>query len=248
MWTMARLERLVVPGIAVHVRQRGVNRQNCFVDDTDRLVFLSQLRNLVRSTACALHAYCLMTNHVHLLLTPSDEEGCSTLMRDLGRRYVPYFNRRHGRTGTLWDGRFRSCLVDSARYVLACYRYIEDNPVEARMVSTASAYPWSSYAGNAGMLENNFLTPHPEYMGLAEGQAGRLSLTLQLRSGRRNSRRTSPGDRGRSCAHRRRAQVPARGARTSDRAFQAGAEEGGTPAVGTGLRRALRTITTLTPN
>lgn len=177
---MARLERLVVPGIAVHVRQRGVNRQNCFVDDTDRLVFLSQLRNLVRSTACALHAYCLMTNHVHLLLTPSDDEGCSTLMRDLGRRYVPYFNRRHGRTGTLWEGRFRSCLVDSARYVLACYRYIEDNPVEARMVSTASAYPWSSYAGNAGMLENNFLTPHPEYVGLAEGKQARQGAYRSL--------------------------------------------------------------------
>ena len=170
---MARLGRLVVPGVAMHVRQRGVNRQDCFVDDTDRLVFLSQLRNLAASTACALHAYCLMTNHVHLLLTPSEEEGCSTLMHDLGRRYVPYFNRRHGRTGTLWEGRFRSCLVDSARYVLACYRYIEDNPVEAKMVSTACAYPWSSYAGNAGILENNLLTPHAEYLALAEGKQAR---------------------------------------------------------------------------
>ena len=170
---MARPERLVVPGVAMHVRQRGVNRGDCFIDDTDRLVFLSQLRNLVASTACALHAYCLMTNHVHLLLTPADDGGCSTLMRDLGRRYVPYFNRRHGRTGTLWEGRFRSCLVDSAPYVLACYRYIEDNPVEARMVSAASAYPWSSYAGNAGLLENNLLTPHAEYLALAEEKRAR---------------------------------------------------------------------------
>ena len=177
---MARLERLVVPGTAMHVRQRGVNRGDCFIDDTDRLVFLSQLRNLAASTACALHAYCLMTNHVHLLLTPSEEDGWSTLMRDLGRRYVPYFNRRHGRTGTLWEGRFRSCLVDSARYVLACYRYIEDNPVEARMVSTASAYPWSSYAGNAGILENNLLTPHAEYLALADGKQARQAAHRAL--------------------------------------------------------------------
>jgi len=180
---MARLERLVVPGIAMHVRQRGVNRQDCFLDDTDRLVFMSHLRTLTASTACALHAYCLMTNHVHLLLTPSDTQGCSTLMRDLGRRYVPYFNRRHSRSGTLWEGRFRSCLVDSSRYVLACYRYIEDNPVEAHMVSTAAAYPWSSYAGNAGISENNLLTPHAEYLALAEGKRARQSAYTALFSG-----------------------------------------------------------------
>lgn len=180
MWGMARLERLVVPGVAMHVRQRGVNRQDCFVDDTDRLVFLSQLRNLAASTACELHAYCLMTNHVHLLLTPGDREGCSTLMRDLGRCYVPYFNRRHGRTGTLWEGRFRSCLVDSAPYVLACYRYIEDNPVEARMVGAACAYPWSSYGSNAGLLENNLLTPHAEYLALGEDKQARQDAYRSL--------------------------------------------------------------------
>ena len=104
-------------------------------------------------------------------------------MRDLGRRYVPYFNRRHSRTGTLWEGRFRSCLVDSARYVLACYRYIEDNPVEARMVSGAAAYPWSSYAGNAGLLENNLLTPHAEYLALAEGKQARHAAHRALFDG-----------------------------------------------------------------
>ena len=165
---MARPERLVLPGVAMHVRQRGVNREDCFKEDTDRLVYLSFLRDLAAATRCALHAYCLMTNHVHLLLTPSDEGACATLMRELGQRYVPYFNRRHGRTGTLWDGRFRSCLVDSPQYVLACYRYIELNPVEARMVTSPAAYPWSSYANNAGLAHDRLLTEHAEYTALSD--------------------------------------------------------------------------------
>jgi putative transposase len=170
---MSRPERLVIAGVAMHVRQRGVNRADCFREETDRLVYLSCLRDLLATTGCALHAYCLMTNHVHLLLTPRDDVGCATLMRDLGRRYVPYFNRRHGRTGTLWEGRFRSCLVDSARYVLGCYRYIELNAVEAGMVASPNAYRWSSYAGNAGLAEDNLLTPHIEYEALASAPEAR---------------------------------------------------------------------------
>lgn len=177
---MARPERLVVPGVAMHVRQRGVNREDCFREDADRLVYLSCLRELAARSECAIHAYCLMTNHVHLLLTPSDEGGCATMMRDLGRRYVPYFNRRYGRTGTLWEGRFRSCLVDSARYVLGCYRYIECNPVEARMVAAPQAYPWSSYAGNAGLLDDVLLSPHVEYTALAETPTARRSAYRAL--------------------------------------------------------------------
>ena len=171
---MGRPRRLAVPGIAMHVRQRGVNGEACFVEASDRLVYLSHLRDLAKDTGCALHAYCLMTNHVHLLLTPSDETGCTILMRELGQRYVPYFNRRYRRTGTLWEGRFRSCLVDSALYVLTCYRYIECNPVEARMVPSADAYPWSSYAGNSGARENKLLTPHAEYLALGETAETRL--------------------------------------------------------------------------
>src|SRR5688500_13939065 len=110
---MARQLRQVLPGIALHVIQRGVNRAACFRAEADYLVYLSHLRQLSARHECTLHAYCLMTNHVHLLLTPGDEESCSALMRDLGRRYVPYFNRRHGRTGTLWEGRFHSCMVES---------------------------------------------------------------------------------------------------------------------------------------
>src|SRR4051812_5823776 len=177
---MSRPERLVIPGVAMHIRQRGVNRADCFHEETDRLVYLSCLRDLLATTGCVLHAYCLMTNHVHLLLTPRDEAGCATLMRDLGRRYVPCFNRRYGRTGTLWEGRFRSCLVDSARYVLGCYRYIELNPVEAGIVASPEAYRWSSYAGNTGRAKDEFLTPHIEYEALASVPEARRSAYLGL--------------------------------------------------------------------
>jgi putative transposase len=164
---MARRLRLILPGVAVHVIQRGVNRVPCFRVEADYLVYLSHLRQLTSKHACAVHAYCLMTNHVHLLLTPSTTESCTALMRDLGRRYVPYFNRRHERTGTLWEGRFRSCIVESACYVLACYRYIELNPVRAGMVGNPTAYLWSSYAVNSAARSDPFLSPHPEFIALA---------------------------------------------------------------------------------
>ena len=108
-----------------------------------------------------------MTNHVHLLLTPTTAGSCTALMRDLGQRYVPYFNSRHGRTGTLWEGRFRSCIAESARYVLACYRYIELNPVRAGMVDRPGGYLWSSHAVNSGARSDSFLSPHPEFAALA---------------------------------------------------------------------------------
>ena len=177
---MARPERLVIPGVAMHVRHRGVDRQACFREDTDRMVYLSCLRELAPATGCAIHAYCLMTNHAHLLLTPSDPAGCATLMREVGQRYVPYFNRRYGRTGPLWEGRFRSCLVDSARYVLACYRYIEWNPVAAGMVGAPALYRWSSYAGNSGIASDTFLTPHVEYSALGETMEARQSAYRRI--------------------------------------------------------------------
>ena len=166
---MAKHPRLIVPGVALHVHHRGNNRQDCFYQDKDRLVYLSILRDLSKLRGCALHAYCLMTNHIHVLLTPKDETGCSLMMRDLARRYSIYFNRRYSRTGQLWEGRFRSCLVDSARYVLGCYRYIELNPVRAHMVSSPGDYAWSSYAGNAGMRDDALLAPHAEYAAITRG-------------------------------------------------------------------------------
>jgi putative transposase len=164
---MARHPRTILPGVALHVVQRGNNRNACFRADGDYLTYLTHLHHLSGKHECELHAYCLMTNHVHLLLTPADTEACGLLMRDLGRCYVPYFNRRHGRTGTLWEGRFRSCLVESAHYVLACHRYIELNPVRARMVGDPGAYPWSSYQANSGLHIDPFLKPHCEQIALA---------------------------------------------------------------------------------
>lgn len=172
---MPRLARLVVPDVAMHVVQRGHDRKDCFRHDTDRLVYLSNLGDLAAQIQCAVHAYCLMTNHVHLLLTPSADDSCARLMRNLGQRYVQYFNRRYDRRGTLWEGRFHSCLVESAEYVLACYRYIERNPVRANMVASADAYLWSSHNGNAGRVPNKLLTPHVEYLALSERDAARPS-------------------------------------------------------------------------
>ncbi|HYL89399.1 MAG TPA: transposase [Burkholderiales bacterium] len=155
--------------MSLHVVQRGHNRQACFQQDLDYLLYLKWLGNLVGVSGCVLHAYCLMTNHVHLLITPSSEGSCATLMRNLGQRYAQYFNRRYERRGSLWEGRFRSCLVDSPRYVLACQRYIELNPVRAGMVASASDYRWSSHNGNCGRIADRFLTPHATFLALGEG-------------------------------------------------------------------------------
>jgi len=163
---MARQSRLVLPDVAVHIIQRGNDRMDCFRADADYLVYLAQLQALTSTLDCGVHAYCLMTNHVHLLVTPRAIESCSKLMKNLGQRYTQYFNRRYERTGTLWEGRFRSCITESARYVLACYRYIELNPVRAGMVHHPEAYLWSSYAVNSGARSDPLITPHPEFAAL----------------------------------------------------------------------------------
>src|SRR5947207_5187774 len=177
---MGRHARLVVPDVALHAVQRGNNRQACFHHDNDRLVYLSMLKEGARLRQCAIHAYCLMTNHVHLLFTPPRENAWSSMMRDLGREYAAYFNRRYARTGSLWERPFKSCLVDSAAYVLACYRYIERNPVRAHMVEQAREHPWSSYAGNAAVRNDALLTPHPEYSALGLDGASRQRSYQQL--------------------------------------------------------------------
>lgn len=170
---MPRQSRLVLPDVALHIVQRGNDRQSCFRHESDYLLYLLHLRQLAERTGCSLHAYCLMTNHVHLLLTPKDAGACTSLMRDLGQRYVQYFNRRHGRTGTLWEGRFRSCLVESARYVLACYRYVELNPVRAGLAARPADYRWSSFAANAGARDDRHLHAHPEYLALGSTDSTR---------------------------------------------------------------------------
>ena len=164
---MARRHRIDLPGVAQHVIQRGVDRSVCFVDDHDREFYLATLSEGARKHDCAVHAYVLMTNHVHLLATSGRSGGLSRLMQSLGRRYVRWFNDRHRRTGTLWEGRFRSSLVDTERYVLSCYRYIETNPVRAQMIRDPLEYRWSSAKGNAGSFVDPLLSPHETYAALS---------------------------------------------------------------------------------
>lgn len=171
---MPRQARLALPGVALHIVQRGNNRVECFRRDGDYMLYLLFLRELAAKLGCAIHAYCLMTNHVHLLATPPSAEACATLMRNLGQRYVQQFNRTYERTGTLWEGRYRSCMVESARYVLACYRYIEQNPVRARMVQGPGDYPWSSHRVNSGAATDAMVSPHEEYLALGAEEGSRL--------------------------------------------------------------------------
>jgi putative transposase len=146
---MARLSRFVLPGQPQHIIQRGNNRQNVFFAEDDYRFYLEKLADACRKYDCRLHSYVLMTNHVHLLITPMTETGIGKVMQSLGRSYVQYVNFRHRRTGTLWEGRYRATLLDSERYLLTCHRYIELNPVRAGMVADPAAYPWSSYRHNA---------------------------------------------------------------------------------------------------
>ena len=163
---MARHPRLDLPHIPQHVVQRGNNRLPCFLDDSDRLRYLQLLREALSHTGCHLHAYVLMDNHVHLLITPPATGMIARFMQKLGRQYIGQFNARHRRTGTLWEGRYKSCLVARDRYLLHCYRYIDLNPVRARMTDDAPSFPWSSAAGHCGYRLDPCLTPHPAYTAL----------------------------------------------------------------------------------
>ncbi len=163
---MARLPRLDLPGIPQHLVQRGNDRQPCFADTTDYLRYRWELREAALKHGCAVHAYVLMTNHVHLLVTPEAPGGVSRMMQAIGRRYVGAFNARYRRTGTLWEGRFKSALVDSDTYLLTCHRYIELNPVRAGMVPLPGHYRWSSYRCNALGQPDAGITPHPRYLAL----------------------------------------------------------------------------------
>lgn len=165
---MARLPRLNLPGIPQHIIQRGNNRQVCFFVEQDYIVYLDKLKEYSRKYKVHVHSYVLMTNHVHLLLTPEGPNGVSRLLQALGRYYVRYINQTHGRTGTLWEGRFKSSLVDSEFYFLIVSRYIEMNPVRASMVSHPAEYPWSSYQKNGIGKPIGLITPHSCYLSLGK--------------------------------------------------------------------------------
>lgn len=163
---MPRKPRFFLPGMPVHVVQRGNNRQAVFFAEDDYRVYLDGLRSAASDNGCSIHAYVLMTNHVHLLMTPHEAAGVSATLQAVGRRFVPYINHCYGRTGTLWEGRFKASMVQEEDYLLACYRYIELNPVRAGMVERPEDYRWSSYRANAMGAADPVPTPHPLYFAL----------------------------------------------------------------------------------
>lgn len=177
---MPRPRRLNIPFIPQHITQRGNNRQACFYADDDYRLYLGLLDKACRTHDCSLHAYCLMTNHVHLLMTPSAPAGASRVMQDVGRDFVRSFNRIHRRTGTLWEGRFKSSLVDTRRYCLVCYRYIELNPVRAGMVRHPADYPWSSYRYNANGNPAAPVIPHDCWLELGADNSSRQAAYRAL--------------------------------------------------------------------
>ncbi len=163
---MPRPPRLDLPGIAQHVIQRGNDRRACFFEPVDYTRYLQDLREIARREGCAIHAYVLMTNHVHLLITPDAPGRIGRTMQALGRRYVRYVNDRYGRTGTLWEGRYKACLVGDDRYLLQCHRYIELNPVRAGMVDNPVDYAWSSHRHHALGVPDTLITPHRTMLAL----------------------------------------------------------------------------------
>ncbi len=170
---MPRPTRLNLSGIPQHITQRGNNRQACFFRACDYRLYLGLLQAACQRHCCQLHAFVLMTNHVHLLLTPEAPSGVSMVIRDVGRDYVRSINKAYHRSGTMWEGRFKSSLVDEEAYCLACYRYIEMNPVRAGMVGHPSEYRWSSHAFNALGEPSAILTPHSTWLGLGSTDTDR---------------------------------------------------------------------------
>ena len=157
---MARLPRLTLPGYPHHIIQRGNNRQVIFIDQQDFETMLALLAESAQKFGVAVHAYVLMDNHFHLLATPSTAEALPLMMQAVGRSYVRRFNQRHGRSGTLWEGRYRSTLIETERYLLACMVYIDLNPVRAGMVAEPGAWRWSSHAHYLGRQHDALVTPH----------------------------------------------------------------------------------------
>lgn len=170
----------MLPGVAIHAIQRGNNRGTCFFGEEDRAFYLFHLARMLPRARCALHAYCLMDNHVHLLVSAQTGDGGARLMKSIGQLYAQYVNRTYERRGNLWEGRFKSCLVQSEDYVLACYRYIELNPVRAALVRRPGEYPWSSYCANAEGCASPLITMHEEYLRLGRTPSERQAAYRDL--------------------------------------------------------------------
>jgi putative transposase len=163
---MARLPRFVLPGHPHHILQTGNNGLSIFIDDEDRQRFLGWLKESAKEFRVAIHAYVLMPDHLHLLATPSAAEGLAQMMQRIGRYYVPFYNTKYGRSGTIFAGRFKTSLIDSEKYFMACSRYIESNPVRSKLVDDPADYAWSSYAHHVGVSQNPVITDHALYWAL----------------------------------------------------------------------------------
>ena len=177
---MPRQPRFFSPGVPLHVIQRGNDRQAIFRASEDRLRFLYLFCHAVRRYGVSVHAYVLMTNHVHFLLTPSGRDAVSGMMRSVGRVYVQWFNDQYRRTGTLWEGRYKATVVEDERYLLTCMRYIELNPVRAKMVRAPGEHPWSSFAANACGEASDLVEPHPIYRALGSTPEDRRGAYREL--------------------------------------------------------------------
>lgn len=177
---MARLPRLSVPGYPHHVIQRGNNRQAIFSRPADYQLLLDLLEENGRKYGVAIHAYVLMENHFHLLVTPEALDSLPKMMQAVGRRYVRYFNDAHGRSGTLWEGRYKSTLIQTERYLLTCMAYIDLNPVQAGLVPRARDYPWSSHGHFIGQRTDRLVTPHALYWALGNTPFAREAAYADL--------------------------------------------------------------------
>jgi putative transposase len=179
---MPRKLRFIIPGMPVHIVQRGHNRSAVFFEDEDYLAYIGWLKQAASRYSCHVHAYVLMTNHIHILATPEDNKGITRMMQYIGRCYVPYINNKYGRSGSLWEGRYKASLVQEEAYLLRCMRYVELNPVRAGMVSGPGDYSWSSHHSNSygGGGRDDFLDPHVIYQELAGDKVSRQAAYLAL--------------------------------------------------------------------
>jgi putative transposase len=181
---MARHARLTAPGYPHHIIARGNNHQAIFDAAADQQKFLLLLAQAAQEHQVALHSYVLMSNHVHLLATPQTQQGLALMMQQLGRSYVRYFNQRVGRSGTLFEGRYKSAIVQTERYLLACMAYIDLNPVRAGLVAQPQDYPWSSFGHYAGLRQDPLITPHPHFWNLGNTPYAReAAYTSLVKSG-----------------------------------------------------------------
>ncbi len=177
---MPRKRRFFLANVPVHIVQRGRSREPVFFDDDDYSAYIAWLTEASERYDCAIHAYVLMTNHVHILATPCKEDGLSKMMQYLGLRYVPYINHRYNMSGSIWEGRFKASLIDSDEYLLTCMRYIELNPVRANMVKQVRSYRWSSYGANALGRSDTLVQAHTVYQALAKTREQRLKTYKAL--------------------------------------------------------------------